>query len=116
MSQPYLKVAVQFRHRLYGILEHGLIGDRLREGFQASWRDRLAGLIARPVLRRVAAGLDPRRYNGACMVGLAGIVVKSHGSADGVAFARAVGTAAVAARRGLTAHIAQALQAQGASS
>jgi fatty acid/phospholipid biosynthesis enzyme len=50
------------------------------------------------------------------MVGLAGIVVKSHGSADGVAFARAIGTAAVAARRGLTAHIAQALQAQGASS
>jgi len=94
----------------------GLIGDRLRQGFQASWPDRLAGLIARPVLRRVAAGLDPRRYNGACMVGLAGIVVKSHGSADGVAFARAIGTAAVAARRGLTAHIAQALQAQGASS
>ena len=94
----------------------GLIGDRLRAGFQASWPDRLAGLIARPVLRRVAAGLDPRRYNGACMVGLAGIVVKSHGSADGVAFARAIGTAAVAARRGLTAHIAQALQAQGASS
>jgi phosphate acyltransferase len=94
----------------------GLIGDRLRQGFQASWHDRLAGLVARPVLRRVAAGLDPRRYNGACMVGLAGIVVKSHGSADGVAFARAIGTAAVAARRGLTAHIAQALQAQGASS
>jgi phosphate acyltransferase len=93
-----------------------LIGDRLRREFQASWPDRLAGLIARPVLRRAAAGLDPRRYNGACMVGLAGIVVKSHGRADGVAFARAIGTAAVAARHGLTAHIAQALQAQGASS
>ena len=56
-----------------------------------------------------AAGLDPRRYNGACMVGLAGIVVKSHGRADGAAFARAINTAAVAERRGLTAHIAQAL-------
>jgi phosphate acyltransferase len=94
----------------------GLIADRLRQEFQASWADRLAGLIARPVLRRAAAGLDPRRYNGACMVGLAGIVVKSHGHADGVAFARAIGTAAVAARRGLTQHIAQALQAQGAAS
>ncbi len=94
----------------------GLIADRMRQEFQASWTDRLAGLIARPVLRRAAAGLDPRRYNGACMVGLAGIVVKSHGHADGVAFARAIGTAALAARRGLTQHIAQALQAQGAAS
>jgi phosphate acyltransferase len=94
----------------------GLIADRMRQEFQASWADRLAGLIARPVLRRAAASLDPRRYNGACMVGLAGIVVKSHGRADGVAFARAIGTAALAARRGLTQHIAQALQAQGAAS
>jgi phosphate acyltransferase len=91
----------------------GLIADRLRREFQASFLDRVAGAIARPVLRRAAAGLDPRRYNGACMVGLTGIVVKSHGSADGIAFARAVGTAALAARSGLTAHIAQALAAQG---
>jgi glycerol-3-phosphate acyltransferase PlsX len=60
-----------------------LIGNRLREEFQSSWRSRISGLIARPVLRKVAAGLDPNRYNGACMVGLAGIVVKSHGRADG---------------------------------
>jgi phosphate acyltransferase len=93
----------------------GLIADRMRQEFRASWLSRLAGLAARPVLRRVAAGLDPRRYNGACMVGLTGIVVKSHGRADGVAFARAIITAALAARRGLTAHIAQALAAQGAA-
>jgi len=93
----------------------GLIADRLRQEFQRSLRDRLAGLIARPTLRRAAARLDPRHYNGACMVGLTGIVVKSHGRADGVAFARAVGTAALAARRGLTAHIAQALQAERAA-
>ena len=92
----------------------GIIADRLRQEFQASLRDRLAGLIALPVLRRAAAGLDPRRYNGACMVGLSGIVVKSHGRADGIAFARAIGTAALAARRGVTAHIAQALQVGGA--
>ena len=92
----------------------GLIADRLRQEFQVSMLDRFAGLVARPVLRRAAAGLDPRRYNGACMVGLSGIVVKSHGRADGVAFARAIGTAALAARRGLTSHIAQALQVEGA--
>jgi glycerol-3-phosphate acyltransferase PlsX len=91
----------------------GLIVGRLRKEFSASTLDRLAGLAARPVLRRVAAGLDPRRYNGACMVGLNGIVVKSHGGADSVAFARAIALAAVAAERGLTSHIAQALEAQG---
>jgi glycerol-3-phosphate acyltransferase PlsX len=88
-----------------------LIANRMRQEFNASWRDKLAGLIARPVLRRVADGLDPNRYNGACMVGLAGIVVKSHGRADGVAFSRAIATAATAARRGLTMHIEQALHA-----
>jgi phosphate acyltransferase len=93
-----------------------LIADRLRQEFQVSLSARLAGVVARPVLRRAAAGLDPRRYNGACMVGLAGIVVKSHGRADGVAFARAIGTAALAARRNLPSHIAQALQGEGALS
>jgi glycerol-3-phosphate acyltransferase PlsX len=92
-----------------------LIADRMRREFHASWRSRLAGLAARPVLRRVAASLDPRKYNGACMVGLTGIVVKSHGRADGVAFARAIITAALTARRGLTAHISQALAEQGAA-
>jgi len=87
-----------------------LIANRLRNEFSAGVFSKLAGLIARPVLRRAAAGLDPRRYNGACMVGLGGIVVKSHGGADSVAFSRAIALAALAARRGLTAHIAQALE------
>jgi glycerol-3-phosphate acyltransferase PlsX len=90
-----------------------LIADRLRAEFSASLYSKLAGLMARPVLRRAAAGLDPRRYNGACMVGLSGIVVKSHGGADSIAFSRAISLATLAARRGLPAHIAQALQRQG---
>jgi glycerol-3-phosphate acyltransferase PlsX len=89
-----------------------LISDRLKAQFSGSLYGKLAGLIARPVLRRAAASLDPRRYNGACMVGLDGIVVKSHGGADSLAFSRAISLAAQAARRGLTAHIAQALQTQ----
>jgi phosphate acyltransferase len=91
----------------------GLIADRLRQEFQSSFASRLAGLVARPVLRRAAAGIDPRRYNGACMVGLGGIVVKSHGRADGVAFARAIATASLAVRRGLIAHITQACTHKG---
>jgi glycerol-3-phosphate acyltransferase PlsX len=89
-----------------------LITNRLKAEFSASLYGKLAGLIARPVLRRAAASLDPRRYNGACMVGLDGIVVKSHGGADSLAFSKAISLAAHAARRGLTAHIAQALQTQ----
>jgi glycerol-3-phosphate acyltransferase PlsX len=90
-----------------------LIAERTRNEFSASVRARLAGLVASPVLRRLAAGLDPRRYNGACMVGLSGIVVKSHGHADATAFARAVEVAARAARSGLTTRITQAIEAQG---
>jgi glycerol-3-phosphate acyltransferase PlsX len=89
-----------------------LIADRLRSEFQATLLSKLAGLVARPVLRRAAAGLDPRRYNGACMVGLRGLVVKSHGGADSIAFSRAIALATLAARRGLTAHIAQALNVE----
>jgi glycerol-3-phosphate acyltransferase PlsX len=88
-----------------------LIGERVRHEFSATLRDRLAGWIAAPVLRRLAAGLDLRRYNGAYMVGLRGVVVKSHGSAAAVAFARAVEFAAAAARAALTAHVAHAFQA-----
>jgi len=88
-----------------------LIVDRVHSEFRASTRDRVAGWLARPTLKRVASSLDPRRYNGACMVGLRGVVVKSHGRADGIAFARAVALAALVARRRLTAHIAQAFEA-----
>jgi phosphate acyltransferase len=86
-----------------------LIVEQLRTEFTRDSMSKLSGLLARPVLRRVGEGLDPRRYNGACMVGLTGVVVKSHGSADRVAFAQAIATAATAMRRGLPAAIANAL-------
>ncbi len=86
-----------------------LIVEQLRAEFTRDSMSKLSGLLARPVLRRVGEGLDPRRYNGACMVGLTGVVVKSHGSADRVAFAQAITTAATAMRRGLPAAIANAL-------
>src|SRR6186713_1073983 len=86
-----------------------LIVEQLRTEFSRDTTSRISGLLARPVLRRVGEKLDPRRYNGACMVGLTAVVVKSHGSADSVAFAQAVTTAATAMRRGLPAAIASAL-------
>jgi glycerol-3-phosphate acyltransferase PlsX len=81
----------------------------VRTEFSRNTAAKLSGLLARPVLRRVGDKLDPRRYNGACMVGLTAVVVKSHGSADSVAFAQAVATAATAMRRGRPAAIASAL-------
>lgn len=87
-----------------------LVSRRLRAEFEAGLGSRIAALLARPVLRRVAASLDPRRYNGAVMVGLKGIVVKSHGRADALAFSQAIAFAAQAVRRGLIGHVAQSLQ------
>lgn len=87
-----------------------LLSRRLRAEFEAGLGSRIAALLARPVLRRVAASLDPRRYNGAVMVGLKGIVVKSHGRADALAFSQAIAFAAQAVRRGLIGHVAQSLQ------
>lgn len=67
----------------------------LLEEFQSGLYGRLSGLIAWPVLRSLSRRVDPRRYNGASLVGLDGIVIKSHGSADVVAFQQAIHTAMV---------------------
>jgi glycerol-3-phosphate acyltransferase PlsX len=62
----------------------------MREEFSRNAWTRLAALTAMPVLRAFRARLDPRRYNGASLLGLRGIVVKSHGSADIFAFGQAL--------------------------
>lgn len=67
----------------------------LLEEFQSGLYGRLSGLIAWPVLRSLSRRVDPRRYNGASLVGLDGIVIKSHGSADVIAFQQAIHTAMV---------------------
>jgi len=67
-----------------------LVGDMLREVFTSSVSARLAYLLARPGLDRLREWLDPRRYNGAVLLGLNGVVVKSHGGADGQGFAHAM--------------------------
>ena len=70
-----------------------LVGDLLRQIFQGSLAGRLAYLLARPGLDRLRQWLDPRRYNGAVMLGLNGVVVKSHGGTDAEGFAHAVDVA-----------------------
>jgi phosphate acyltransferase len=77
----------------------------LREEFKRSWLTKLAGLAAMPVLKGFKRRFDHRRYNGASLLGLRGVVVKSHGSADAFAFRFAVQRAVDEARTGVLAHI-----------
>ncbi|MCB1809818.1 MAG: phosphate acyltransferase, partial [Candidatus Competibacteraceae bacterium] len=67
-----------------------LIRHFMVQEFQRNLLTRAAALVARPVLRALVRRIDPRRYNGASLLGLQGIVIKSHGGADAVAFANAI--------------------------
>jgi glycerol-3-phosphate acyltransferase PlsX len=62
----------------------------LTESFKRNWLTRFSGLVAMPILKRFRRTFDPRRYNGASLLGLRGIVIKSHGSADVLAFENAI--------------------------
>lgn len=78
-----------------------MMGEFIREEFSRGAASRLAALVALPVLRRFKARVDHRRYNGAALLGLRGLVFKSHGSADAYAFEQALGRAYDAARNSL---------------
>lgn len=67
-----------------------LLIDVLKEAFMKNWLSKLAGLVARPALSHLRKRMDPARYNGASLLGLNGIVVKSHGSANEIAFQFAI--------------------------
>jgi glycerol-3-phosphate acyltransferase PlsX len=76
----------------------GLVRHYLRRAFTRSPAARLQALVASPVLNRLRRETDSRNYNGASLVGLNGIVIKSHGSADAHAFKHAIDTALVEVR------------------
>jgi glycerol-3-phosphate acyltransferase PlsX len=67
-----------------------MVSHIMKQEFRRTAWTRLAGLVAMPVLRAFRRRLDHRRYNGASLVGLSGIVIKSHGSADVLAFGHAI--------------------------
>jgi len=67
-----------------------LVTHFMREEFTRDWLTKAIALVARSVLRQLARRMDPRRYNGASLVGLTGTVIKSHGGADALAFANAI--------------------------
>jgi glycerol-3-phosphate acyltransferase PlsX len=88
-----------------------LIADLMREEFTRTPLRKLGALAARPAINALRARMDPRRYNGATMVGFKGIVIKSHGGADLFGFQRAIEAAVLEARNDVTARIAQRLGA-----
>ncbi len=83
-----------------------MISAGLREEFSRSAFTKLLALLAMPVLKAFKARFDHRSYNGASLLGLKGIVVKSHGSADAYGFRCALEKAAEEARNNLSEKIA----------
>lgn len=78
-----------------------MISARLKENFTRSLLTKLSGLIAFPVLKSFRRSIDPRRYNGASLLGLNGIVVKSHGGADALAYENAIKIARLEAQKNI---------------
>ena len=84
-----------------------MLGDFLKEEYTRGLLSRLAAIVSYPVIRRFRRRVDHRRYNGAALLGLRGIVVKSHGSADRLAFSTALARAHNEASHGLLERIGE---------
>lgn len=79
--------------------------------FRRSLYSKFVAFLGMPVLKAIKQRLDPRRYNGASLLGLRGIVIKSHGSADRVSFANAIEEAFIEIRKNVPERISARLEA-----
>ena len=84
----------------------GLIGDALRDAFKHTIWSRMASVLAYTSMQRLKRKIDPRRMNGGVFLGLNGIVVKSHGSADATGVSAAVKLAFQLAQSGFSEKLA----------
>ena len=84
-----------------------MFADELKHEFTRGPLSKLSALIAMPVIKRFKKRFDPRRYNGASLLGLRGIMIKSHGSADAYSFRKAIERAAEEVRGGLLRRIGE---------
>jgi glycerol-3-phosphate acyltransferase PlsX len=87
-----------------------MMGKFLTQEFKRNWLTKMMALCAMPVLKSFKKRLDPRRYNGASFLGLRGIVVKSHGGADQLAYLSAIHVAIEEARSGVLRRITEQLE------
>ncbi len=91
-----------------------LCAHYFKRQFTKNWFAKLQALMAQWVLRGLRDEMDPRKYNGATLAGLNGIVIKSHGSADAFAFQHAIDTAMVEVRNQLPQQIGTLLEKEAA--
>lgn len=87
-----------------------MIAFFIRQEFSRNLLTKLAALVALPVLKAFRRRIDPRLYNGASLLGLRGIVIKSHGDADTIGFANAIGVAAQEIRGSVPERISKELE------
>ena len=87
-----------------------MLSNELKSSYTKNVFTKFAALISLPVLNAFRKRLDPRRYNGASFLGLKEIVIKSHGGADSLSFANAIGIARKAVMEKVPEHIEQHLQ------
>lgn len=87
-----------------------MISHKIREAFNRNILTKIVGLLSMPVLNSFKKSIDPRRYNGASLLGLQGIVVKSHGGADVLAFETAINHAIVEVRNQVPERINEQLE------
>ncbi|PID46317.1 MAG: phosphate acyltransferase [Proteobacteria bacterium] len=88
-----------------------MLSNDLKAHFSRTWWTKLAALFSMPVLKAFRNQFDPRNYNGASFLGLQGVVIKSHGGADSVSFANAIGVARKEVKAEIPKHIRHRLQA-----
>ena len=87
-----------------------MITHYMRQEFKRNIFTQLSGLIALPVLKAFRRRVDPRRYNGATLAGLNGVVIKSHGGADALAFRYAIDEALTQTKKDLPKQVSQQLE------
>jgi glycerol-3-phosphate acyltransferase PlsX len=87
-----------------------MISTVLKEAFNKNFLTQLAGVIAYPVLKSIKQRIDPRLYNGASFLGLRGLVIKSHGGADVLAFITAIHLAEVAVEQDVIRKISEQVE------
>lgn len=87
-----------------------MVKQFLKEAFTSSILGKLGALVAMPALRAFGSRIDPGKYNGASLVGLQGIVVKSHGNAEASSFANAIHVAIKEVDKNVPARIAKELE------
>tara|TARA_B100000959_G_scaffold34603_1_gene32909 strand:+ start:1377 stop:2396 length:1020 start_codon:yes stop_codon:yes gene_type:complete len=98
-------VAIKTSEGVASFLRH-----HVNKAFTSNIYSRFAALVAMPVLKSLESKIDPKRYNGASLLGLRGIVIKSHGGAKRVSFATAIDEAIIEVKNNIPERINEKLE------